>query len=165
MAGVGALRTLDKHDRRLALALQYDRLCYVTGRGAYQRHVIVYNEEFASVRAGVKKHQMLRPLLNRLRIIVAAAADAAAAAATLSAGGRAGAACRRAAVVSVFVDVVQRALNRVEVREIASLELQILEAGPDVDAPVQLPEALFPRVGVVRLVRRHELEFARRGIE
>lgn len=164
VAGVGAFRALHEHDRRLALALQYDRFRDVTGRGAYQRHVIVYNEEFASVCAGVQKHQMLRTLLDRLRIVVAAAA-AVAAAATLSAGGRAGATCRRAVVVSVLVDVVQRALNRVEVREIASLELQILEAGPDVNAPVQLPEALLPRVRVVGLVRRHKLKFTRRGIK
>lgn len=53
VTGVGAFRAFHEHDRRLALALQYNGFCDVTGRGAYQRHVIVYNEEFASVRAGV----------------------------------------------------------------------------------------------------------------
>lgn len=105
---------------------------------------------------------MLRPLLDCLRIVAAAAT---AAAATLSAGGCTSAACRSTAVVSIFVDVVQGSLNCVEVREITSLKLQILEAGPNVNAPVQLPKALLPRIRIVGLVRRHELEFTRRGIE
>lgn len=165
VARVSTFRALDKHYGRLTFPFQDDGFSDVAWRCAYQRHVAVDHEEFASVRAGVQEYQMLRRRVfaGRLRVAVAAALATGRRATTIAARSRRAAAA--AAAAPVLVHVVERALHRVEVRQIATLELEILEAGPHVDAAVKLPETLLPWIRVLGLVGRDELEFTRGWIE
>lgn len=56
-------------------------------------------------------------------------------------------------------------LNSVEVVEIAATELHVLVPDADVDAAVQLPERLLPRIGQLRLFRTDKFKATRRRVE
>lgn len=56
-------------------------------------------------------------------------------------------------------------LHGVEVAQIAALEHPVLVPVSDVDAAVELPERLLPRVRQVRLLGADELEAAGRRVE